>query len=73
MPIIKPIQKLQNESVRLQCPVDLITEIKNYCEAFHIEKAETFFLQAAEHVLEKDKDWKRLKKSPDGITISSKN
>lgn len=73
MPIIKPIKKLHNETLRLQCPTDLFSEIQNYCAAFHIEKPEAFFLQAAQYILEKDKDWKQLKKSPADLSASTSN
>ena len=64
MPIIKPHRKVQNEAIKLSCPSDLLEEIKRYCAAFHIAKPEEFFVQAAQYVLEHDKDWTRSKNKP---------
>ena len=64
MPIIKPTRKVQNETIRVPCPLTLIEEIQQYCAAFHIEKPEIFFVQAAQYVLQHDKDWIRSKKLP---------
>lgn len=64
MPIIKPYRKVQNETLKLSCPSDLLEEIQRYCVAFHIEKPEEFFVQAAQYVLEHDKDWTRSKNKP---------
>lgn len=64
MPLIKPNKKVQNESLKLSCPSDLLSEIQQYCAAFHIERPEEFFVQAAQYVLEHDKDWARSKKAP---------
>ena len=63
MPLIKPYKKIQNEILKLSCPNDLLEEIQRYCAAFHIEKSEDFLVQAAQYVLETDKDWSRLKKT----------
>ena len=64
MPIIKPTRKVQNETVRVPCPLTLLEEIQQYCAAFHIEKPELFFVQAAQYILQHDKDWTRSKKIP---------
>ncbi len=63
MPIIKPYRKVQNKTLKLSCPSDLLEEVQRYCAAFHIEKLEEFFMQAAQYVLANDKDWTRSKKS----------
>ena len=65
MPLIQPTRKIQNEAIRLLCPMSILSEVQQYCTAFHIEKQEDFFIQAARFVLQNDKDWARFKKSSD--------
>lgn len=63
MPLIHAYKKVQNELIKLSCPSDLLNEIHQYCTTFHIEKSEEFFVQAAQYILNHDKDWNRLKKT----------
>lgn len=65
MPLIQSIKKVQSETIRLLCPTPLLGEIQQYCQAFHLEKQEDFFIQAAYYVLQQDKDWARFKKTSD--------
>ncbi len=65
MSLLKPVKKTTSKTFRLSCPADVLSEIQRYCATFHFEKFDDFFVQAAQYVLHHDKDWLRLKKSPD--------
>jgi hypothetical protein len=60
MPIITPNQAKSLEKIRIQIPLDLLEEVKNYCKEFSISEIEDFFNEAAKYVLKTDKDWKKI-------------
>ena len=58
--IAKP--ELKFEKIRLKIPVDLVQEIKDYCEAFGIKNIDNFLCEAAQYVLKTDRDWIKIHK-----------
>jgi len=66
MPLLKPSQKTAKEQMRIYIDQQLIEQIKAYCEWAEIKKIDEFIEQAAQLVLEKDKDWRKVSKQ-DGL------
>lgn len=57
MPIIKSSGKIEKEQVRISIDKSILEKIKQYCEWADVKKYDDFFVQAAEFVLSKDKEW----------------
>ena len=57
MPIIKASSKNEKEQVRISIEKNILEEIKKYCDWADVKKYDDFFIQAAQFVLSKDKDW----------------
>jgi hypothetical protein len=61
MPLIKKPKDDNIIAVTFRVPENLKNEIKSYCEFANIKEG-YFHLAAAEHILVKDKEWKKFKK-----------
>ena len=59
MPIIKSSGKIEKEQVRISVDKSIFDKIKQYCEWADVKKYDDFFIQAAEFVLTKDKEWQK--------------
>ena len=62
MAILKPLKKVEYESISAKIPKELKEEINMYCEFAKIDTLQDFIIQASEYVLSKDKDWIKFKK-----------
>ena len=62
MPIIRS-RTAATEKVKFQVSAALIEEVKEYCEWIAVKDVVIFFEQAAEFVLDKDKEWKKYRKN----------
>ena len=62
MAILKPLKKVEHESISAKIPKELKEEINMYCEFAKIDTLQDFIIQASEYVLSKDKDWIKFKK-----------
>jgi len=63
MPIIKAAKTTETEKIKFNINSGLAREIEKYCEWVVVKDVGVFFEQAAEFVLNKDKEWKRHNKS----------
>jgi len=62
MPLIIAKPEIKSEKIRFKIPGDLLSEIKDYCEAFGIKSIDNFFCEAAQYVLKTDRDWIKIRK-----------
>lgn len=58
MTLLKP-KSFKKTQLKLGLSQGLLAEIENYCQFAGIDKPSDFFVQAAEYILENDKDWKK--------------
>lgn len=61
MPIIASKPVLNLEQIRIRISSDLLTEIRAYGDTFGVKNLDDFFNQAAQHILNTDRDWVKLK------------
>lgn len=57
MPLIKPVST-ETVALRIKFPKTLETQIQSYMRWVGVEDPSTFFQQAAEYILNHDKQWK---------------
>jgi len=61
MALIKPVNT-ESVGVKIKYPKILDIQIKEYMEWVGVEEPSIFFQQAAEYILNNDKQWKTYKK-----------
>lgn len=62
MPIIQSEKRTKPQKIKFIIDANLLDEIKGYCAWAKVENEGAFFIQAAEFVLRKDKEWKMYKR-----------
>lgn len=62
MAIIKPKPKQESEKINIQMDVEILQDIKRYCQYAGFAKPDEFLEEAASHILSKDKEFKEWKK-----------
>lgn len=60
MPLIKKINEIQLNTLKIKIPNQLEEEIQKYCGFADVD-TDQFFTQCAEIILKKDKEWQAYK------------
>ena len=60
MALLKPSEKASKSQIRINIDADLIEKAKAYCTFANINKIDEFFEKAAEFVMNKDREWKKM-------------
>lgn len=71
MAIIKPKPKQEREKISIQIDVEVLQDIKRYCQYAGFARPDEFFEEAASHILSKDKEfreWKEKQQDMNNIT-----
>lgn len=58
MALLQPTKQIQKEQLRIYANKILLEEINQYCQWLGVRKIDDFFEQAAEYILQRDKDWR---------------
>lgn len=62
MPLITN-KKSEKTSIKISIDSEILEEIEKYCAFAQLDSKDYFLSSAAKYVLERDKDWKKYKKS----------
>ena len=72
MALLDPKKRSKRVPISLRLEEQLIDEISAYCKWLGIARLQDFFEQAADYILQNDKEWKQEKTIPKATTAAKK-